>query len=341
MANFKRCIDGYKKTRQECTDLRDDGYSSCTDWGKSCTSWAKECVVSWIPIIGPAICKVFEWVCKATEWICTAAVWVVHMVCHAFKLVTTFICTAWEAISWVATIPAIFIKLIFAIPIIGGLIKEIVNLITGFVVGIVGFAVEGILCGLLGVCPAKHMRLCVIISRSDGRPVATPAEIQPFIDRATQIYKAEANVDLWVTVNDGSNGPNIGVASCDVNAWFQDLGTPGMGYELSEGRYCVGGALSSIIGLASPVYAFAVANIEGKNGCSLGLLTNYVLFEPRPTGPCPGNTHLAHEIGHACMLLHTDDRTNLMNRSCADPGRDQISGFQKSIIRGSKYVTYF
>lgn len=341
MADFGSCLDGYTESRKECTDLRDDGYDRCTDWGKSCTSWAKECVVSWIPIIGPAICKVFEWVCKLTEWICTAAVWVANLVCHAFKLVTTFVCLVWEGIGWIATIPAILIKLIFAIPIIGGLIKEIVRLITGFVVGFVGFVIEGISCGLLGICPRKRMRLCVIISRSDGRPVATPAEVQPFIDRAVQIYLAEANVDLSVTVNDGSKGPNVGTASCDVNAWLQDLGSAGMGYELSEGRYCVGDALGSIIGLASPIYAFAVANIENKNGCSLGLLTDYVLFEPRPTGACPGGTHLAHEIGHACMLLHTDDRTNLMNRSCADPGRDQISGFQKSIIRGSKYVTYF
>jgi hypothetical protein len=56
---------------------------------------------------------------------------------------------------------------------------------------------------------------------------------------------------------------------------------------------------------------------------------------------CGGNTHLAHEMGHACLLTHTDDAANLMNPGCVIPGRHQMSAVQKSIVRGSKYVTYF
>jgi len=341
MADFKRCIEGYTKTKQECTDLRDDGYDSCTDWGQDCKSWAKKCIVSWIPLIGPLICKVFEWVCQLSEWVCKAAVWVAVLVCHAWKLIHTFVCLVWEIIGWIMTIPAILIKLIFAIPIIGAFFKEIFSFVTALVVGVIGAIFEGLFCGLLGICPSKRLRLCVIISRDGRGPVATPAEIQPVIDRAKQIFKDEANIDLTVDVHD-KNGPYIEEVKCDGGAWLQDMGAKGMTYELSEGRYCVGNALGSIVGIGSPIYAICVRAIEGKNGCSLWWLTNYITFEPPVTAKCTGATYLAHEMGHCCGLApHDDDKTNLMYSKCNDPGRDQMSGFQKSVVRGSKYATYF
>ena len=342
MADFKRCIDGYNDTKQECTDLRDDGYDSCTEWGQDCRSWAKKCVLNWIPFIGPAICKVFEWVCTLSEWVCTAAVWVVNMVCHAWKLIHVFVCTVWEIIGWVMTIPAIFIKLIFAIPILGAFFKEIFNFVTALGLGVVGAIVEGFVCGLIGICPAKRIRLCVIISRDGRGPVGTQAEIQPLIDRATQIFKDEANIYLTVDVHE-KDGPYLEEVDCDGGAWLEDMGTTGMTYELTEGRYCVGGALSSIVGLGSPIYAICVRSIKDKNGCSLWWLTNYLTFEPPVTANCSGGTHLAHEMGHCCGLARHDDgdTSNLMYRKCQNPGRDQMSAFQKSIVRGSKYATYF
>jgi hypothetical protein len=48
-----------------------------------------------------------------------------------------------------------------------------------------------------------------------------------------------------------------------------------------------------------------------------------------------------YEIGHACNLLYTSDSANLMYPDCTVSGRDRLSGFQKSITRGSKYLTYF
>lgn len=342
MADFKRCIQGYSKTEQECTDLRDDGYERCDEWGKNCTEWAKECVVSWIPFIGPAICKVFEWVCKASEWICTAAVWIVSMVCHAWKLVHVFICTLWEAAGWIMTIPVLLVKLIFAIPIVGAALKEAFNFITGLGFGVAGAIAEGGLCGSLGICPAKHIRLCVVISRNGRGHVATPADIQPLVDRAVQIFKDQANVHLWADVHDGTNGPYLAKVKCDGGAWLQDMGAKGMTYELSEGRYCVGSAFGSLVGIASPIYAFAVGGIEDKNGCSLWWLSNYLTFEPPHSAGCLGGTHLAHEIGHCCGLApHSGDAANLMYKDCKNPGRDQMTGFQKAVIRGSKYATYF
>jgi hypothetical protein len=302
-------------------------------------NWARECVVSWIPIIGPAICKVFEWVCRAFEYVCLAAVWITQWVCHAWNVITTFICLTWLTFVAAASIVAgVFIKAVFSIPIVGALLRELLNAATSLAVGIVGFIVEGGACGLLGICPPKKLRVCVIIAHDANGPVATQATVQPIVDRLVAIFLAEANVNVYAHYESGGPTPNVD-PKCDAEGWLQDLGLPGSQYENSASLNCRDYNFASIIGIGSAIYAFAVRDIEGKNGCSLGPLANYVLFEPTSSTGC--RTHLAHEIGHACNLMHTSDQTNLMFAGCANPGRDQISGFQKVIIRGSKYCTYF
>jgi hypothetical protein len=339
MSIYDDCADGFTKTRKECTDWRDDGYDKCEVWSNDCVSWAKECVVSWIPFIGPAICKVFEWLCKAFQWVCKAAVWIAQWVCHAFNVITTFICLVWKTVLLVVSFVGIIVKAILSIPIVGALIKEVINFFTSVVLGFIGFVIEGVLCGVLGICLPKKLRLCVIITHDGQGPITTEAALQPILDRVKRIYADEANVTVYVDVDSEGRTPDVDPA-CGADGWAQDLWLTGSQYENAASLHCREYSVASVIGLGSPIYAFAVRDIQGSsNGCSLGPLTNYVVFEAGST--CMGNTHLAHEMGHACLLLHTDDTTNLMNPSCVVPGRDQISGFQKSIIRGSKYVTYF
>jgi len=323
---YRTCIDGFTKTRQECTDWRDDGYNKCEQWSKDCVDWAKRCVVSWIPFIGPLICKVFEWVCQAFQWVCKAAVWIAQWVCHAWNLITTFVCLVWETIIIITAVVGIFIKAILSIPIVGAIIREIINVVTSVVLGIVGFIVEGLLCGILGICLSKKLRVCLIITSNGKEPITTEAALQPIIDRLVQIYKDEANVTVYVDVDGGGRVPNV-EPSCGADGWLEDLWLTGSQYENAASLHCREYSLPSVIGFGSPIYAFAVTNVIGKNGCSLGPLTNYVVFEAGNV--CAGNTHLAHEIGHACNLAHTSDTTNLMFKGCNDPGRDQLSGFQK------------
>ena len=183
------------------------------------------------------------------------------------------------------------------------------------------------------------MRLCVIISHDDrGQPVATQAAVQPIVDRMKQICKDETNVTVYDHFDSDARTPNV-EPSCGADGWLEDLWLPGSQFENSASLNCREYSFASVIGIGSPIYAFVVKNVKGKNACSLGPLTNYIVFEPG--NACAGNTHLAHEVGHACNLLHTSDQTNLMFKACLSAGRDQVSGFQKSIIRGSKYVTYF
>jgi hypothetical protein len=166
--------------------------------------------------------------------------------------------------------------------------------------------------------------------------------LDKLIDKAKQVFKDEANVIVHVEVSGDAAVPKV-TPGCGGKAWLEDIWLTGTSYEHHASLHCREYSLNSVIGLASPLYAFAVKDVIGKNGCSLWLFSNYLTFEAGNT--CAnGFTHLAHEMGHACGLLHpaSDDPTNLMNPDCvAPPGRDQLSGFQKSILRGSKYVTYF
>ena len=340
---FKDCAHGFTRTRKECTDLRDDGYEKCDEWGKECVEWVKgKCIVQWIPIIGPVICKVFELVCAVFKPVCVFAVWVSHWVCHAFNIVTTVMCIVFEAANAVLFIAGIFIKAIFSIPIVGALIKEIINTITSIVFGAIGFVIEGIACGLIGLCLPKKLRLCVIITRRGNEPVATVAQVQPIVDRMIQIYRDDLNIDVYAEIQSDGNVPEVTTADCEWAGWWEDLWLHGTQYESSASLHCRGYSMASVAGLGSPIYAFAVRDVAGadKNGCSLGPITNYVLFEVPEPG-CPNHTHLAHEAGHACNLWwHHPNPNNLMYFSC-DGDRHRLEPVQKVLVRGSKYVTYF
>ena len=79
--------------------------------------------------------------------------------------------------------------------------------------------------------------------------------------------------------------------------------------------------------------AVAVKSVEGGKlaGCSLGPLTDYVTV--RADQP----VCLAHELGHACSLLHTQAAANLMNPTC---GGVHLSRWQVAVLRASRHVTY-
>ncbi len=94
--------------------------------------------------------------------------------------------------------------------------------------------------------------------------------------------------------------------------------------------------LGTLIGYGAPVTVFVVRSISDKNGCSLGLLTDYVTIEAKAVLRTRGL--MAHEIAHACGLLHSQDTTNLMFPT--GPGTE-ISRFQTAVFRNSRHVTFW
>jgi hypothetical protein len=76
-----------------------------------------------------------------------------------------------------------------------------------------------------------------------------------------------------------------------------------------------------------------VQDIEGFGGCSLGFATDYVTVDKR------GIATIAHELAHACNLLHRKDPENLMNPT--QKGQSTLTDWQIAILRSSRHVTHF
>ncbi len=90
------------------------------------------------------------------------------------------------------------------------------------------------------------------------------------------------------------------------------------------------------IHLGFPISVFIVRAIDGKIGCSLGPLTDYVTVS---VDGAKSLTTMAHELGHCCSLMHRDDIKNLMY---PDHGRDnQVTGWQKFVARNSRHCTFW
>lgn len=251
----------------------------------------------------------------------------------------------WDLGGWLLTPVGFFVNLILSVPVLGALIRGVLNTITSIVFGIVGFVVEGILCGVFGVCLPKRIRVFVVMFTIEGEPLVTENGLEPLLQRTKQIFKDEANIEILspFTIYERAEGTRAMDPPCGARGLLEDMvGVPGMQYHNAATFSCMRWGTASIVGIGSPIYAFGVRDVRGKNGCSLGPWSNYVVFEPRPEPPC--TTHLAHEIGHTCGLWglwgHLDDTENLMHEDCVEP-RDQLRRWQKAIVRGSKYATYW
>jgi hypothetical protein len=111
-----------------------------------------------------------------------------------------------------------------------------------------------------------------------------------------------------------------------------------MGSASSNGR--------RFIGYGAPVIAFAVRSFkDGNEGCSLGPLQDYVTVDfSKPASV------LAHELGHACGLLHDEDwplstyqsggMITLMKKYSNDRPAS-LTRAQKAWVRASRHVSFF
>jgi len=279
---------------------------------RKCKKWCL-CCNKWFCWIETFFEKVITWV------VVTVGKWVTRVVC--------------EIIHTVVDVLGFIVGLVLAIPIIGRLIKEIWDLIIEIANRILGIP-DLILCAF-GVMWTKKLRVCIIVLRKDkATPTATPASLAPDIAKAVTIFKDAAKVDFIVegihTVKNPSPERNLKV-SCGAGSWWDDLWLPGSYFEVTANTECFDGIARRITGYASPVIVFVVEEVEGKLGCSLGPFSDYVTV----TGGNP--ICLAHEVGHACTLLHHDGKDNLMNGKC---GGTKLKKWQKCVLRNSRHVTF-
>ena len=311
------CVDWASESYDECSEWADQGYSACGDWDSRCCDW-------W-----PC-----SWLCEIVTWFCVAWVWISNVVCVAWTTITTVFCIAWEVITILVTPITWLVELILAIPIVGRIISEILNIVTAVIWRLVGLG-EAML-SVIGIRPLKKLRLCIVILRDEkGEALTTEAALQPAIDAARQIFRDQANIEVLVEdvhTIDGAAPTHALDVACNEGAWGEDLTLTGSYFQATSAWHCPTGGLGRITGFANPIVVFCVRSIPGSTaGCALGPVTDYLTIEAR------NPVCLAHEIGHKVGLWHCCPGTNLANGTC---GGTQLEWWQITIARNSEFTSY-
>lgn len=281
---------------------------------RKCKKWCA-CCNKWFCWIETFLTKVIKWV------LVTVIKWVTRVVC--------------EIVSGLLDLIGVLIGLIFAIPILGRLLREVWDFLIE--VGWRFAGIVGTFADILGLEFQKRMRICIIILRDeDGKEVATEKDLEPHIEGAKRIWNDAAKVTLIVegvhTIH-GTAPTGALDTGCGFAAWTDDVWLPGSWFEITANDYCLDGSGRRLIGWASPVIVFAVRDVKGKLGCSLGPFSDYVTVAGKDAR-C-----LAHELAHTCGLLgHCCGRDNLQNGIC---GGTKLKKWQRVVVRGSRHVTYF
>jgi hypothetical protein len=189
---------------------------------------------------------------------------------------------------------------------------------------------------LAGKRRPKKLRVRVAILRDEqGKPVATPEQVEPSLAEARRVLREQLAIDLVPAAE-----PEV--RTLDVPAPPEALDSP-----CAEGSYQAdfgpGGAFfrrhrepGGVTGSGAPITVFVVRDVLGKAGCSLGPLVDYVTVDMTAlTGK--RLRVLVHELGHACGLPHSSAAENLMLPKSMG---DRFQPWQVAVFRSSRHVTY-
>lgn len=253
------CIQWGEERHQECSQTEDQGYNDCCNWWPC--SWA---------------CDAWVWV---SNIVCVGWTWVTTAGCVAWDVVTTglnaFLVTAESTLGWGLSAIAFVVELILAIPMIGTLIRWVLNGTTHIVFIAAGLIDAGL--GLIGIRPEKKLRICTVILRDEnGSAVVTVDFAKALLQLAVNVYKRDANVrimplgpfkystgfadaetvdDSWVIVDGGSSDSTLLDVPCDL--WADWLGT-GMGFQFKSSTLCFFGSWRRVVGYGAPVSCFII-----------------------------------------------------------------------------------
>ncbi len=279
--------------------------------------------------------KWFCWIVLVTVLVVT---WVIVTIS---RLITEVVCTI---VGLVLDLIGFLINLILSIPIIGGILRTIINWITEIVLRIV--SLPDFFASLAGFRPLKKMYVKLIILNNNGIPHSDEATVMRGIRSAQDIFRRRCNVNLIFT---GTCVPQLNTPSesntieCGAGGFFSDWWIGGSYYELVSADCAFEDGFKRVIGYGAELIVFVIRDIPGTTvGCSFSATHNYVVIEPN----LDGIQAIAHELAHACFLLHDEsDVNNLMfpNLSLDASGNvvnDQMTNFQIAALRSSRHCVY-
>ncbi|MCB2128422.1 MAG: hypothetical protein KDE03_04930 [Rhodobacteraceae bacterium] len=281
----------------------------------------------WMLCLNKLVCWLVTVLVKVVRWVVvTVGKWVIRVVCTVVNLVLDVI--------------GFIVGLILAIPVIGGIIRTVLNWLVEIVWRTAGFF--DFLLSLIGIRPRKKLYFGVVIPVIDGTPLATEAQLQPLVDAVVEVYDRTCNIDARFTgfCETGIRPPGGTITvDCGAGGFFADWWLDGSWFEFA-GRICkFESNWRRLSGYGGEVIGFVVNDIQppSTNGCSMAGTHDYVTIEG-PTLRPPAL--LAHEIGHACLLSHHSDTDNLMNAVTPSVAQPQLTNWQSSVVRWSRHVTY-
>jgi hypothetical protein len=192
----------------------------------------------------------------------------------------------------------------------------------------------------------KIMRLRVVILRDEhGQLVADPTAVMPSITDAQEIFLRDTNVqivpfDRDFIVQAPAAAPTQALdVSCGAGAYTADLSDAGHYFRTHAAD------THEAQGFEASVTVFIVRTMARANGCALGPIANYATVSiaglRSRTDPCqsrsPRSAHrvLAHELGHMCGLLHSNNCIDLMYQSA---GTRFTTKTQVLAVRSSRFV---
>jgi hypothetical protein len=284
-------------------------------------------------------------------------------------VVNAILVTLESIFGWALSAIAFMVELLEMIPVLGTVIRWIINAVT-WVIWILGGLVDVVLGGL-GVRPEKCLRVCtVILSDKDGTAVASTEYAVAMLQLAAKVYKRDANIRLvplrpfhyatgfgaaevvdatWVQTDSARSEANILDAPCNAaGEWLVE----GSILQFKCSTLCFYGAWRRVFGYGAPITCFFVHSIPGALGCSLGI-TDYVGVVGGYDLPPKSPRTIGHEIGHSSLLWHIcveDNVRNIMatgtacepeSRTAPNRADPQLEDWQVLIARTSKHATYF
>ena len=158
--------------------------------------------------------------------------------------------------------------------------------------------VAGTLAGARG---PRRLRVRVVILRDEeGKPVATPEDVEPSLAEAGRVLLETLAIELVAAAEPlvrtiDEHAPSEALDSpCAEGSYRADFGPGGDFFRRHREPARASGS-------GAPITVFVVRDVLGKAGCSLGPLVDYVTVDMSALKSRRLRV-LAHELGHACGL---------------------------------------